>query len=155
MSMAGNFGVCSKSNYDELTNLIESGKSAETEDLIKKIYNEVENSATELENGKCSAEVFIALFQYIKISYEINVWCNLEVLGKKWRDTTGDFDVIAFYEKEEILSLQDTIDYRELSQFINDFFQIDYENAGQIACNILFSNLEKLGTDKVLIWHLF
>lgn len=155
MSMTGNFGVCSKSSYDELTNLIKSGKSAETDDLIKQIYNEVENSAAELENGKCSGEVFIALFQYLKISFGINVRCNSEVFGEKWRDATGDLDVIAFHKKEKILSFQDTIDYRELSQFINDFFQIDYKNAGQIACDILFSNLKNMGTDNVLIWHLF
>lgn len=153
MSMTGNFGVSAKSSYDELENLIKNSKFAE--DLIKEIYNEVENSAAELENGKCSGEVFIALFHYLKTVCGIDVRCNSKVLGEKWRDTTGDFDIIAFCEKEKILSLEDTMDYGELSQFINDFFQINYGNAGQIAFGVLINNLKKTGTDHILIWHLF
>lgn len=155
MSMTGNFGVCAKSTYDELENLIKNGKFTEAEDLIKEIYNEVEISTAELENGKCSGEVFIALFHYFKTACGIDVRCNPKVLGEKWRDTTGDFDVIAFYEKEKILSSEDTMDYGELSKFINDFFQIDYGNAGQIAFGVLINNLKNTGTDHVLIWHLF
>lgn len=155
MSMIGDFGVCSKSNYDELENLIKNGRFVEAEDLIKEIYNEVENSAADLENGKCSGEVFIALFHYLKTACGIDVRCNSEGFGEKWRDTTGDFDVIAFYEKEKVLLLEDKIDYGQLSQFINDFFQIDYGNAGQIACGVLFNNLKSMGTDNILIWHLY
>ena len=155
MSMIGNFGVCPKSKYDELRNWIQKGKWEETESLIKEIDSEVESSATTLENGKCSGEVFIALFHYLKTAYEINVWKDLDSLGEKWRDTTGDFDVIVFCEKEEILSLEGQIDFNELSQFINDFYQMDYENTGQIACSVLFTNLKNTEEDTVLIWHLF
>lgn len=155
MAMIGNFGLCSKSNYDELGNWMKNAKFTEAEDLIKKIYNEVENSAAKLENDKCSGEVFIALFHYLKTACGVDVRCNSEYFGEKWRDTTGDFDVVAFYEKEQVLLLEDTIDYDELSQFMNDFFQIDYGNAGQIACSVLFNNLKNTGTDSVLIWHLF
>ena len=56
MSMIGVFGICSKSNYNERADLINNGKSVQTEDLIKEIYSELENSAAKLENDKCSGE---------------------------------------------------------------------------------------------------
>lgn len=155
MSMIGDFGVCPKSKYDEVRNLIQKGKFVEIENLIKEIYSEVESSVTKLENGKCSGEVFIALFHYLKTAYEVNVRCGLDCFEEKWTDLTGDFDIIVFYEKEQILSLEDTIDFNELAQFINDFYQIDYGNAGQIACSVLFNNLKGVGADNILIWHLF
>lgn len=154
MSMIGVFGRCSKSNYDKLADLIKNEKSAKTEDLIKAIYSEVENSAAKLENNKCSGEVFIALFHYLKAVCGVDVRCGTEEVGEKWRDITGDFDVILFHEKEQVLALEDTIDYDGLMQFINDFFQIDYGNAGQIAWDVLINNLKGTGTENILIWHL-
>ncbi len=82
MSMIGNFGVCSKSKYDELGDLIKNGKSAEAEEIIKEIYKEVEDSAAILENGKCSGEVFIALFQYLKTACGVEGRCNPESFEK-------------------------------------------------------------------------
>ena len=79
----------------------------------------------------------------------------MESVGEKWRDITGDFDVIVFREKERILALEDTIDYDMLLEFINDFFQIDYGNAGEIAWNVLLNNLKNTGTDNMLILHVF
>lgn len=155
MSMIGNFGVCSKTNYDELLKLIKNETDAEAEDLIKEIYNEVEHSAAGLENGNCSGEVFLALFHYLKAVCGVDVRYNQEEFGEKWRDTTGDFDIIVFCEKEQILAWEDTMDYDGLLQFINDFFQIDYGNAGQVACDVLLHNLKNTGTGNVLIWHLF
>lgn len=155
MSMIGIFGTCSKSNYDELAGLIKSGKSTQTEDLIKTIYGEVKNSAAKLENDKCSGEVFIALFHYLKTACGVDVRCDIEEIGEKWRETTGDFDIIVFHEKEQILALEDTIDYDALLQFINEFFQIDYGNAGQIAWEVLLNNLKSTGRENILIWHLF
>lgn len=155
MSMIGNFGVCPKNKYDELRNLLQEDNFTKIENLIQEIYSEVESSATKLENEKCSGEVFIALFHYLETTYEVNIRCDLDYLGEKWRDTTGDFDIIAFYEKEQILSLEDTIDFDGLAQFINDFYQIDYGNSGQIACSVLFNNLKNIGDDNILIWHLF
>lgn len=73
MSMIGVFGICSKSNYSELADLINNRKSIQTEDLIKEIYSEVENSAAKLENDKCSGEVFIALFHYLKTACGVDV----------------------------------------------------------------------------------
>lgn len=155
MSMIGDFGVCPKSKYDALKNLIQEGKFGETENLIKEIYSEVESSALKLENGKCSGEVFIALFHYLDTAYEVNVRCDLECLAEKWRDATGDYDIVVFYGKEQMLSLEDKIDLTALAQFINDFFEADYGNAGQIACNVLFNNLKSVGADNILIWRLF
>lgn len=155
MSMIGSFGICAKNKYDELRNLIQIGKCVEIENLIKEIYVEVESSAAKLENRKCSGEVFIALFCYLESVRKVNVRCDFGCLGEKWRDTTGDFDIIVFCEKEQILSLEGNIDFAELSQFINDFYQIDYGNTGQMACSVLFNNLKRVGKDKVLIWHLF
>ena len=155
MSMIGVFGICSKSNYSELADLINNRKSIQTEDLIKEIYSEVENSAAKLENDKCSGEVFIALFHYLKTACGVDVRCGMEGFGEEWRNVTGDFDIIVFHEKEKVLALEDTIDYDGLLQFINDFFQIDYGNAGQIAWDVLLNNLKSIGTKNILIWHLF
>ena len=150
MSVLGIFGTCSQSNYNELVELIKSGESAKTEELIKKIYG-----AVKLENDKCSGEVFSALFYYLDTVYGVDVRCGMESVGEKWRDITGDFDVIVFREKERILALEDTIDYDMLLEFINDFFQIDYGNAGEIAWNVLLNNLKNTGTDNMLILHVF
>ena len=79
----------------------------------------------------------------------------MESVGEKWRDVTGDFDIIVFQEKERILALEDTIDCDVLLQFINDFFQIDYGNAGQIAWNVLLNNLKSTEAEDILILHLF
>lgn len=155
MSMIGDFGVCRKQKWDEVRDLIQKGNFAEAENGIKDIYSEVERSAEKLDNGKCSGEVFIALFDFFETVFEVNVRDDPDCFGEKWRDATGDLDIIVFCEKEQILSLEDTVDVNELTQFINDFYQMDYGNAGQIACNVLFNNLKSVGEDNVLIWHLF
>ena len=154
MSMIGVFGICSKSNYNERADLINNGKSVQTEDLIKEIYSELENSAAKLENDKCSGEVYIALFHYLKTVCGVDIRCGMEGFGEEWRNVTGDFDIIVFHEKERVLALEDTIDYDGLLQFINDFFQIDYGNAGQIAWDTLLNNLKSTEAENVLIWHL-
>lgn len=153
--MIGVFGICSKINYNERADLINNGKSVQTEDLIKEIYSELENSAAKLENDKCSGEVYIALFHYLKTVCGVDIRCGMEGFGEEWRNVTGDFDIIVFHEKERVLALEDTIDYDGLLQFINDFFQIDYGNAGQIAWDTLLNNLKSTGAENILIWHLF
>ena len=155
MSMIGVFGICSKSNYNERADLINNGKSVQTEDLIKEIYSELENSAAKLENDKCSGEVYIALFHYLKTVCGVDIRCGMEGFGEEWRNVTGDFDIIVFHEKERVLAMEDTIDDDGLLQFINDFFQIDYGNAGQIAWDTLLNNLKSTGAENILIWHLF
>ena len=155
MSIIGVFGTCSQSNYNELTDFIKSGESTKTEELIKEIYNEVEDSAVKLENGKCSGEIFSALFHYLNTAYGVDVRCGMESVGEKWRNITGDFDIIVFQEKERILELENTIDCDALLQFIHDFFQTDSGNAGQIAWNVLLNNLKSTGTENVLILHVF
>ena len=123
--------------------------------MIKEIYSELENSAAKLENDKCSGEVYIALFHYLKTVCGVDIRCGMEGFGEEWRNVTGDFDIIVFHEKERVLALEDTIDYDGLLQFINDFFQIDYGNAGQIAWDTLLNNLKSTGAENILIWHLF
>lgn len=155
MSMIGVFGICSKDNYSELVDSIKNRNASQIEGLIKEIYSELEISAATLENDKCSGEVFIALFHYLKIACGVDVRCGMEELGEKWRNTTGDFDIIVFHEKEQILSMEGTVDYNGLLQFNNEFFQIDYGDAGRIAWNVLLNNLKSTGTENILIWHLF
>ncbi len=158
MSMIGSFGLCSSNNYDNLVKLIRDNHFGEANDLINNIYSELENSASKLENDKCSGEVFLAVFDYFNIVLGINVRVNigLEELGKSWREVTGDYDMIAFLEKDikQLLSLSDTIDYDAVSQYVNDFFQNDYGDAGRIACNVFMQNLGKLDTNTVLIFQL-
>lgn len=155
MSVIGIFGTCSQSNYNKMADLIKGGEFTKTEELVKEIYSEVETSAAKLENDRCSGEVFIALFHYLKTVYGVDVRCGIESVGQKWRDITGDFDIIAFCDKERILALEDSMDYDGLMQFINDLFQVDYGNAGQIAWNVLLDNLKSTGADNILIFHLF
>lgn len=157
MSMIGSFGVCSKNNYELLVNMLNNDKFAEAENLIKEIYGELQKSEEILENNKCSGEVFIALFHYFKTVLGIDIKSNIQsgVLGEKWRDTTGDYDIAVFYEKEMLLLLEDKIDYDEIMQFVNDFFEMDYGNVGQIACTVLLNNLKKVEADNILIWHLY
>ncbi len=158
MSIVGRFGVCQKSKYNQLDRLLKSNASnasAEAENLMKGIYSEIEASAESFENDKCSGEVFIAVYEYLKTSKRIDVRCNLEKFGQKWREVTGDFDVIVFDEKDRLISLGDSINDDEISQFLNSFFQMDFGNTGQIACETLFNNLKSVKEDEVLIWHLF
>ena len=138
-----------------LARLVQNGTPAEAEDLIKDICHELENSAEKLENGVCSGEIYLALFQYFETELGVDVRNGTERFGEIWREATGDFDVIVFHEAAPLLSLADTVDYDGLSQFAGDFFQIDCGDAAQAACDALLNNLRSLGADEILIWHLF
>ena len=159
MSMIGNFGLCPKNSYENLISLILSNQLDAANELITKIHDGLLNTASTLENDRCSGEIFIALFHYLETEFEIDIRGNTELkkLSESWREVTGDYDMVSFTEKEKVqlLSLTDKIDYNTITQFINDFFQQDYGTAGQIACDVLIENLKRLGTDDVLIWHLF
>ena len=84
MSVLGIFGTCSQSNYNELVELIKSGESAKTEELIKKIYGEVENSAVKLENDKCSGEYVLC----VQVKYSLPYFTIL-IQSMEWM-----FDVV-------------------------------------------------------------
>ncbi len=157
MSMIGNFGICPKSNYNHLVNLLEKNPSPETDAFIEEIYSILQESEGNLENDKCSGEVFLALFDYLKTAHGIDVHNNIvaESFGEKWRAATEDYDIVVFNEKDPILSLENAINYNELAEYINDFYQTDYNNAGQTACSVLFRNLKSAKEDEVLIWHLY
>ena len=154
MSMLGIFGICPKGRYNALADLVQNGDPGEAENLVREIYSELENSAEKLENGTCSGEIFLALFHYFETMLGMDVRSGTERLGELWRETTGDFDVVVFCEKDALLSVADAVDHDALSQFASDFFQIDCGNAPQAACDALLNNLKGLGTDEVLIWHL-
>lgn len=59
--------------------------------------------------------------------------------------------MIVFQEKETFLNIEDDVDYDKISQFVSDFFQADYQDAGETACKILLENLRKLASEEVLI----
>lgn len=155
MSMIGAFGICPKDKYDALMHLIQHDEPGKAEDLIKEIYRELEEPTEKLKHGWCSGEIFIALFHYVELTLGIDVRNGLERFGEIWRETTGDFDVVVFYEAAPLLSLADAVDFDGLSQFVNDFFQADREEAPQAAYGALLNNLKSLGADEVLIWHLY
>lgn len=155
MSMIGMFGVCPQSHYHQLANLLKSEDSGETEKLMKEIYSEVEASAEKLANNQCSGEVFTALFCYLKTTYGIDFWRGREAFREKWTAVTGDWDAVVFHEKEQLSALENTMDFGELQQFINEFYQADYGDSGQTAWNVLLGNLKRTGPEQVLIWHMF
>lgn len=159
MSMTGSFGLCPKNSYDSLINFIKAGQSDAAQDLVKEIWDGLEDSASMLENNRCSGEVFLALFEYFKAALDIDIRENadLKKVGENWREITGDYDMAVFTEKEktQFLSRTDSIHSDQVTQFVNDFFQNDYGEAGQTACDVFIRNLEKLGADSVLIWHLY
>ena len=126
MSIIGSFGICPKNNYRMLVELIKNNNLTEAEVLIKKIYHELKDSEEKLENP-CSGEVFIALFDYFKTALGVDVRDNITTdMAEKWREITDDFDIIVLCNKEQLLSLEDIIDYNKISQYINDFFHLAF-----------------------------
>ena len=155
MSIIGSFGKKKKNNYRMLVELIKNNNLTEAEVLIKKIYHELKDSEEKLENP-CSGEVFIALFDYFKTALGVDVRDNITTdMAEKWREITDDFDIIVLCNKEQLLSLEDIIDYNKISQYINDFFQSDYGKIGQTAYTALLNNLRKIDDAHILIWHLY
>ena len=155
MSIIGSFGICPKNNYRMLVELIKNNNLTEAEVLIKKIYHELKDSEEKLENP-CSGEVFIALFDYFKTALGVDVRDNITTdMAEKWREITDDFDIIVLCNKEQLLSLEDIIDYNKISQYINDFFQSDYGKIVQTAYTALLNNLRKIDDAHILIWHLY
>ena len=155
MSIIGSFGICPKNNYRMLVELIKNNNLTEAEVLIKKIYYELKDSEEKLENP-CSGEVFIALFDYFKTALGVDVRDNITTdMAEKWREITDDFDIIVLFNKEQLLSLEDIIDYNKISQYINDFFQSDCGKIGQTAYTALLNNLRKIDDAHILIWHLY
>ena len=158
MSLIGSFGLCKKSNYDILQTSVTTDDFNMAETAIETICNELEDSSPEMELASCSGEVFTALFYYLEINHGIDVRKqeDFDKLGEIWRNTTGDFDMIPFTEKEQtqLLSLSGTINFDKMKQFVDDFFQADFGEAGKIACDNLFENLKRLQPGYVLIWRL-
>ena len=158
MSMIGNFGMCAESDYNSLVAAVRNDQLDTADDWIGKICNELENSTAILENDQCSGEVFLAIFQYFKSEYAVDIYGNEDMrkLNERWREVTGDYDITVFTQKEktQFLSLIDQIDYDHVMQYVDDFYQNDYGNAGQVACKVLFENLRRMKPDNVLLWHL-
>jgi len=156
--MIGSFGLCKKSSYDILQTSITIDDFDTEKSSIEMICSELEASSSEKEFATCSGEVFIALFHYFETNFGISVRKkeNFNKLGEIWREATGDFDMIPFTEKEQaqFLSLSGTINFDEVVQFVNDFFQADFGEAGKAACNNFFKNLKRQQPGQVLIWRL-
>ncbi len=155
MSMIGNFGLYSKDKFDEILKQI-NNTPADTGALLTEIHDNLDESSNKLMNGRCSGEIFIALFQYFKEAHGMDVREKMASAGliESWLETTGDFDIVVFYEKEKLLSLENTLNYDEISQYINEFYEADCQDAGRAACEAFFHNLKETAEDKVLIWHL-
>ena len=130
MSMVGSFGFAKKSSYDILQTSITTECFDTAKNTIEMICSEMQDSSLEMELTTCSGEVFIALFHYFKINHGVDVRNqeDFDKLGEIWRETTGDFDIIPFTEKEreQLLSLSGTINFDKVMQFVDDFFQADY-----------------------------
>ncbi len=149
MSMLGIFGLCSQESFNKLA---AAGGQAEAAEICR----EMEVSGQELENSSCSGEVFVALFQYLKAAFDVDVRKNAAPLGAGWRSLTGDYDMAVFTEAEKalLLPLADKLDQKGLDQFVSEFFQLDYGDAGRMAWAALSANLARLTPDKVLVWRL-
>lgn len=157
MSMIGSFGLCPKEKYEKLVELIEKDALDAADAVINEISEELAKSEGALENDQCSGEVFLALFDYFSTTFGVHIRGG-PVQGRiceKWQEATGDFDLAALRDKDRLLFLEKAIDCEKLSQFISDFFQADYGEAGKTAYEVLFSNLRKTGEDSILIWHLY
>lgn len=158
MSMIGTFGLCAQNNYDNLVSAIKDNQLDKVEDLVKKICDELENEIFTEQSNMCSGEVYIALFQYFEGEFGIDFEKNEDFnrVRESWREITGDYDIVVFseIEKNKFLSYEDRIDHTQIQQYINEFFEEDYGNAGEIACNNFFESLRKIEKNSVLIWHL-
>ena len=103
-----------------------------------------------------SGEVYIAVFDYLKEREGIDVRKNEDVkkVSELWRKVIGGYEMIAFAEeeKEQLLSRENTINYPDVIQYVNDFFAYDYEDFGQAACEDLLGNLGKTEEGNILIW---
>ncbi|MFG6392619.1 MAG: hypothetical protein K1W24_00305 [Lachnospiraceae bacterium] len=156
MSIIGSFGICPKNKYERLVRLVKNNKLAETEALIMEIHNELEISEEKLKNNICSGETFIALFDYFKTAFGVDILSNRTPgTQEKWREITGDYDIIVLSNKEQLLSLENAAGYDKVSQYINDFFQGGYGEIGQTVCTVLFNNLRKTDEEDILIFHLY
>ncbi len=149
MSMIGTFGLCVKNNYDNLVSAIKDNQLDKMEDLVKKICDELESEIFTEQSNMCSGEV-----REFGIDFEKNEDFNR--VRESWREITGDYDIVVFseIEKDKFLSYEDRIDHTQIQQYINEFFEEDYGNAGEIACNNFFESLRKIEKNSVLIWHL-
>lgn len=158
MSIIGDFGICQKKIYNALLNTLETDLANEVEQLISEIQTEVEHTSTLLANDACSGEAFVALFEYLEAYYEINIReTTAMTLGMIWQERTGDYDFLAFSEqdKAKLMPISKEIDYDALNQFVSDFYQADYKEAGERACKDFFYNLGQVTADTVLVFRLY
>ena len=156
MSIIGNFGLCSQKDYHCLVDFIKNNQLEEAENLMQKIAEGFEESSELLNDSRCSGEVYIAVFDYLKEREGIDIRKNEDVkkVSELWRKVIGGYEMIAFAEeeKEQLLSRKNTINYPDVIQYVNDFFAYDYEDFGQAACEDLLGNLGKTEEGNILIW---
>ena len=154
MSMIGIFGTCARGSFEELADLIQNGAPGEADSLISRMLDEMESPAGAMEAAGCSGEVFLALFRYLQTVCGVDIRRGTEAVGDAWRSATGDFDVVVFHEKEQVLALEEAMDFEGLSRFLCEFFQADYGTAGQTAWDALVRSLKGTGADRLLVWRL-
>ena len=120
MSIIGNFGLCSQKDYHCLVDFIKNNQLEEAENLMQKIAEGFEESSELLNDSRCSGEVYIAVFDYLKEREGIDVRKNEDVkkVSELWRKVIGGYEMIAFAEeeKEQLLSRENTINYPDVIQ---------------------------------------
>jgi len=140
-----------------MVNLLRDEQFSEAELMMREIQRDFDLSTEEMEDSECSGEVFLALFDYFDSAFDIDIRKvpEAEKISLHWREMTGDHDMVAFLDRASLLSLEERIDLAQLTQYVNDFFEIDYGNAAQAAYTAFFHNLKKVKAGDILLWRLY
>lgn len=159
MSMIGEFGLCPKSLYGNFVIAVEENLTAQIENSISEIAREIAKTAPVLRNGECSGDVFLALFAYFEkcLNVELEPAVKTSKVAKAWQEVDGGYYFTAFSKEVSaaVNAVADTIDGKEVNRFVCDFYQSDYGEMGQIACDIFLYNIKKMTKDVVLVFRLY
>ena len=112
MSIIGNFGLCSQKDYHCLVDFIKNNQLEEAENLMQKIAEGFEELSELLNDSRCSGEVYIAVFDYLKEREGIDVRKNEDVkkVSELWRKVIGGYEMISFVEEEKKRLLKELYD---------------------------------------------
>lgn len=153
MSVIGEFGLIEKRSFDLLLNAIEHNVD-EVGDCINAIIKEAESSRDLMVNDECSGEVYLAMFEYIEQKRGIDIRGQTNY-GERWREVTEDYDVIIMTEEIKKQLNIGSVDDSAFSDFLNDFYQMDFEEIARIALKSFASNLEILSSESALVFRLY
>ena len=134
MSQIGTFSLCPKGAWKDLVRLVSGGQTETARGAIEKIQAALVPASAPGEEA-CSGIVFTALFAYCQSALGADLWGEDKDAQALWRETTGDYVVLAFpaEAREELLALTEAVSPAELEAFVNDFFQMDCGGAGRAA----------------------